>query len=59
MARKTPEVRDEYGRNQAGARMLLARRLVEAGVRFVTLTYGSWDNHDNIAGAMQGQVPAV
>jgi uncharacterized protein (DUF1501 family) len=38
--------------------MLLARRLVESGVRFVTLTYGSWDNHDNIAGAMQGQVPA-
>ena len=31
--------RDKYGRNTAGARMLLARRLVEAGTRFVTLTY--------------------
>jgi hypothetical protein len=33
-------VRDEYGRNAAGQRMLMARRLVAAGVRFVTLTSG-------------------
>ncbi len=50
-------IRDEYGRHEAGARMLLARRLVEAGVRFVTLTYAGWDHHDNIAGSMQGQLP--
>src|SRR3954470_24803314 len=50
-------IRDEYGRTEAGARMLLARRLVEAGVRFVTLTYAGWDHHDNIAGNMQGQLP--
>ncbi len=46
-------IRDEYGRNAAGQRMLMARRLVEAGVRFVTLTYGGWDMHDNIAGGMR------
>lgn len=51
-------VRDEYGRNTAGARMLLARRLVEAGVRFVTLTYGGWDMHNDIQGGMRSQVPA-
>ncbi|MDA0833395.1 MAG: DUF1501 domain-containing protein [Planctomycetota bacterium] len=51
-------LRDEYGRNTAGARMLLARRLVEAGSRFVTLTYGGWDMHDNINGAIRGQLPA-
>ncbi|MEZ6047746.1 MAG: DUF1501 domain-containing protein [Planctomycetaceae bacterium] len=51
-------VRDQYGRNQAGARMLLARRLVEAGARFVTLTYGSWDMHDNIHGGINGQLPS-
>ena len=51
-------IRDEYGRNTAGARMLLARRLVEAGSRFVTLTYGGWDMHDNINGGMRGQMPA-
>jgi hypothetical protein len=51
--------RDKYGRNTAGARMLLARRLVESGVRFVTLTYGGWDMHSNIDGAIKGQVPAL
>jgi hypothetical protein len=51
--------RDRYGRNTAGARMLLARRLVEAGVRFVSLTYGGWDHHDNIEGAMRGQTPPL
>lgn len=52
------KLRDQYGRNTAGARLLLARRLVEAGVRFVTTTYGGWDMHDNIAGGIRGQVPA-
>ena len=51
--------RDEYGRNQAGSRLLLCRRLVEAGVRFVTTTYGGWDMHDNIQGGISGQVPAL
>ena len=56
---KEPDaVKDEYGRNQAGMRMLLARRLVESGVRFVTLTYGGWDHHDNISQAMKNQAPA-
>ena len=53
------ELRDAYGRNTAGQRMLLARRLVEAGVRFVTLTYGGWDMHNNIAGGMRNQMPAL
>lgn len=51
------KIRDDYGRNQAGQRMLLARRLVEAGVRFVSLTYGSWDHHDNIKRANGQQMP--
>jgi hypothetical protein len=50
--------RDEYGRNAAGQRMLLARRLVEAGVRFVSLTYGGWDHHDNIRNGFTSQMPA-
>jgi uncharacterized protein (DUF1501 family) len=52
------KLRDEYGRNTAGQRMLLARRLVEAGVRFVSLTYGGWDMHNNIKGGVEGQMPA-
>jgi hypothetical protein len=51
--------RDKYGRNTAGARMLLARRLVEAGTRFITLTYGGWDMHDGIEGGIKRQVPAL
>jgi hypothetical protein len=51
------KLREEYGANQAGMRMLLARRLVEAGVRFVSLTYGGWDHHDNIKNAMNSQLP--
>ncbi|MCX7390938.1 MAG: DUF1501 domain-containing protein [Planctomycetota bacterium] len=58
MSKETDAVKDEYGRNTAGLRMLLARRLVESGVRFVTLTYGGWDMHDNIAGNMKAQLPA-
>lgn len=52
------KVRDRYGRNQAGARMLLARRLVEAGARFVTLTYGGWDHHQQITSNMRRLMPA-
>ena len=51
-------IKDEYGRNQAGLRMLLARRLVESGVRFVTLTYGGWDHHDQIEKGIKSQAPA-
>jgi hypothetical protein len=57
LSKETDQLRDEYGRNTAGARMLLARRLVEAGTRFVTLTYGGWDMHDNINASIRGQVP--
>ncbi len=53
------EVRTEYGQNSAGQRMLLARRLVAAGVRFVSLTYGGWDMHGGIKAAMANQAPAL
>ncbi|MFP6618557.1 MAG: DUF1501 domain-containing protein, partial [Pirellulaceae bacterium] len=52
------KLRDAYGRNTAGARLLMARRLVEAGVRFVTLTYGGWDMHSNISNGFKGSMPA-
>jgi uncharacterized protein (DUF1501 family) len=51
------KLRDEYGRNAAGQRMLLARRLVAAGVRFVSMTYGGWDMHTSIKQGMAGQLP--
>jgi hypothetical protein len=45
LAREAGEVRDAYGRTSLGQACLLARRLVEAGVRCVTIDYGSWDTH--------------
>src|SRR5256885_5679525 len=36
-----------YGRHTLGQSCLLARRLVEAGVSFVTVTDGGWDTHQN------------
>jgi hypothetical protein len=55
---ETAAVRDEYGRNEAGQRMLMARRLVGAGVRFVSLTFGGWDMHNQITAGMKRQMPA-
>lgn len=40
-------------------RLLLARRLVEAGVRFVTLDYGGWDSHANIKPDFEDRAPAL
>ncbi|MBM80584.1 MAG: hypothetical protein CMJ78_08330 [Planctomycetaceae bacterium] len=42
-----PKLRDRYGRTGFGQRCLLARRLIESGVRFVTVTDGGWDTHQN------------
>ncbi len=50
-------VRDAYGRNAFGQRALLARRLVSAGVPFVTLYDGGWDHHEGIFGAYQKKMP--
>jgi hypothetical protein len=53
------KLRDEYGRNTAGQRLLMARRLVGAGARFVTLTYGGWDMHSGITRGMKTALPAL
>jgi uncharacterized protein (DUF1501 family) len=45
--REPDRLRDQYGRNQLGQSCLLARRLIEAGVQFVTVTDGGWDTHVN------------
>lgn len=57
---KEPQkLRDVYGNTQAGQRMILARRLVEAGVRFVSLTAGSWDHHADIKKGIENGLPPV
>jgi hypothetical protein len=47
MSQETAELRQKYGRDKWGQSCLLARRLVEAGVRFVTVDMGGWDTHAN------------
>jgi hypothetical protein len=55
--KETTKTKENYGNNSAGMRFLMARRLVEAGVRMVTVNYGSWDHHSNLNSAMLSQAP--
>lgn len=57
--KETSATRAKYGTSDAGPRFLLARRLVEAGVRFVTVSYGGWDMHAGIENAMRRQAPGL
>ena len=55
---KEPEkLRDAYGRNEFGQSCLLARRLVEGGVRFVTVNYAGWDHHAKIFESLDKKLP--
>jgi uncharacterized protein (DUF1501 family) len=62
---ETEKTKDSYGMlgdtpiyfRQAGARFLIARRLVEAGVRFVTVTFGRWDTHASHYRGIEIQMP--
>lgn len=59
IAAEPDEVRDAYGRAPIGQRLLLARRLVEAGARFVTVIDGGWDHHKGIRDALKKQLPPL
>ena len=51
MSKESEKTKDRYGRTRVGQSVLMARRLVESGCRFVTAagyTHGQWDTHDNI-----------
>ncbi|MEI7729045.1 MAG: DUF1501 domain-containing protein [Verrucomicrobiota bacterium] len=52
-------LRDKYGRHHFGQSCLLARRLVERGVPFVTINYGGWDTHVENHKAMQRLLPPL
>ncbi len=54
---ESEKLRDRYGRNTPGQSMLLARRLVENGVRFVTVNYGGWDHHAKIFESLDKKLP--
>ena len=47
LAQESDVTRDQYGRHNLGQSCLLARRLIQAGTRFVTVSSGGWDTHKN------------
>ena len=55
--REEAKTRDDYGRSEFGQSVLLARRLVENGVRFVTVNYGGWDHHGEIFKGLDRKLP--
>ena len=48
LASEPANLRDSYGRNKFGQGCLLARRLVESGVRFIEVVSGGWDMHTQL-----------
>jgi hypothetical protein len=59
IAREKPEVRDRYGDSKIGLGCLLARRLVESGVRCVEVEFGSWDMHRDVFDEMDEKGPQL
>ncbi|MFO1095069.1 MAG: DUF1501 domain-containing protein [Planctomycetaceae bacterium] len=59
LSREPESLRDDYGHNTHGQSCLLARRLVEAGVPFVTVDDFDWDHHSQIYPALHKQLPVL
>jgi hypothetical protein len=57
LSQEKDATRERYGRNQYGQSCLLARRLVEAGVPFITINNGGWDTHKDNFAAMRKMLP--
>ncbi len=54
----TEENRAAYGMNNLGQGCLLARRLVENGVRVIEVHSGGWDMHNDVIGSLDSRMPA-
>jgi uncharacterized protein (DUF1501 family) len=66
LAAEPPAMRERYGPQRLGVACLTARRLIEAGARFVTVVDSGWDTHTNIAKSLpdalfpgSGKLPAL
>ncbi|MBX6313897.1 MAG: DUF1501 domain-containing protein [Isosphaeraceae bacterium] len=59
LSQEDPRIRDKYGRTRIGQSCLLARRLIEAGVTFVTINEGNWDHHSQLVPQCKNQVPPL
>jgi uncharacterized protein (DUF1501 family) len=60
LTQESDKTRERYGKNSLGQGCLLARRLIDAGVQFVTVTDGGWDTHtDNFKSLKNRLMPRV
>jgi len=59
LAQEKAELREAYGLNTFGQSCLMARRLVERGVPYITINSERWDTHKQHFQAMRGQLPQV
>lgn len=59
LSQEKDDVRDRYGRNTFGASCLMARRLVERGVPYVTINYQGWDTHKQHFQTMRRKLPEL
>ncbi len=57
LAQEKDDLRERYGRNTFGQSCLMARRLVEQGVRYVTINYKGWDTHKQHFQIMRRKLP--
>ena len=59
LSQEEDEMRDRYGRNTFGQSCLMARRLVENGVPYVTINYNGWDTHKQHFETMRRKLPEL
>ena len=57
LSQEKKELREAYGLSKFGQSCLVARRLVESGIPYVTINYGGWDMHKDIFPSMRRQLP--
>jgi hypothetical protein len=59
LSQEKPDLRDRYGKSKFGQSCLVARRLVERGIPYVTINYGGWDTHKDNFQTMRRQLPEM
>jgi hypothetical protein len=59
LSQETDEMRDRYGRHTFGQSCLMARRLVESGVPYITINYTGWDTNKQQLEAMRRKLPEL
>ncbi len=59
LSQEKDEIRERYGRNTFGQSCLMARRLVEKGVPYITINYKGWDTHKQHFQTMRRKLPEL